>query len=210
MSCLSYNLPVAKHLSHTNTIEHVQNHHHHKVNLWATQHNSRTNWHYDMWHNCLCLVRGRKELLLCAPLHGNCLLFSYYLFSLRIPFLPSPFLCFLSPPLCSRPLRVRMPVVNESILLGHRLLPHPVFAVMPNHCRLTLPIPTTEDAAGEAVEGVCGCLPQPWAPCPSGVRDVPMWRVTLEVMLHVCSLFAPTILRIQHTHSLKRITYTLS
>ena len=102
-----------------------------EANLWATQHNSRTNWHYDRWHNCLCLVRGRKELLLCAPLHG------------------------------------------------HRLQPHPVFAVMPNHCRLPLP-PPTGDPSGAAPEDACGCRPLPWAPCPPSIRDMPLWRVTLE------------------------------
>jgi hypothetical protein len=100
-----------------------------EANLWATQHLSRTNWHYDTWNNCLCLVRGRKELLLCAPVHG------------------------------------------------HRLKPHPVFAVMPNHCRLTLPLPTGE---GAAPDDACGCQPAPWAPCPPSIRDVPLWRVTLE------------------------------
>lgn len=103
-----------------------------EINLWMTQHFSRTNWHYDTWNNLLSLVRGRKELLLCPPVHS------------------------------------------------HRLKPHPVYAVMPNHSKQTLPPPFDGTNTARATKADCKCSHMAFAPCPSELWDVPLLRVSLE------------------------------
>lgn len=93
-----------------------------EVNLWMTQHLSRTNWHYDTWNNLLGVVRGCKEVLLCSPIHGV---------SLR---------------------------------------PHAVYSSVPNHCQQNLASPG----------GRCSCKPAPFVACAEHLREIPLWRATLE------------------------------